>query len=56
MRRQAWSRGPQPPLSHCYAVRAGERSQRGGAALARLPTPGPRRFHAMRFARSAVEH
>jgi general secretion pathway protein J len=45
-----------PPLSHGCALRAGGRSQRGGAALARLPALGPRRFHALRAARSAMDH
>ena len=36
-----------PPLSHCCAMRAGGRSQRGGAALVRLPWLGERQFHAM---------
>ena len=36
-----------PPLSHCFAMRAVGRSQRGGAALARLLWPGERQFHAM---------
>ncbi len=34
----------------------GGRSQRGGAALARLPALGPRRFHGLRVARSAMEN
>ncbi|RZJ58481.1 MAG: hypothetical protein EON49_13990 [Acidovorax sp.] len=37
LRRQAWSRGPQPLRSNRCAIREGGRSQRGGAALARLP-------------------
>ncbi|RZJ52640.1 MAG: hypothetical protein EON49_23720 [Acidovorax sp.] len=37
LRRQAWSRGTQPLLSNRCAIREGGRSQRGGAALARLP-------------------
>ena len=44
-----------PPLSHCCAMRAEGRSQRGGAAFARLPWPGARQFHAMWVVRSAVE-
>jgi len=44
-----------PPLSHGCATRAGGRSQRGGAALARLPWPGSRQFHAARAMRSIVE-
>jgi len=44
---------PSPSLT----LRAGGgRSQRGGAALARLPAHGPRPFHAMRVARSAMEN
>jgi len=35
-----------PPLSHCCAMRAGGRSQRGGAALARLPARGQRLLQA----------
>ncbi len=34
----------------------GGRSQRGGAALARLPTLGPCRFHGAWGARSAMDH
>ncbi len=34
----------------------GGRSQRGGAALARLPTLGPRQFHTLWVARSAMEN
>ena len=34
-----------PPLLHCCAMRAEGRSQRGGAALARLPVPPERQFH-----------
>ena len=33
-----------PLLSNVYAIREGGRSQRGGAALARLPWPGQRQF------------
>ena len=43
-----------PPLSRF--ARAGGRSQRGGAALARLPAHGARQFHAAWVARSAVEN
>ncbi|AVO48591.1 hypothetical protein C6568_04385 [Melaminivora suipulveris] len=35
LRRQAWSRGPQPVLSNCCAIREGGRRQRRGAVLAR---------------------
>jgi len=45
-----------PPLSQLYALRAGGRSRRGGAALAREPWLGPRPLHAMRVARSAMDH
>ncbi len=45
-----------PPLSHGCAMRAGGRSQRGGAALARLPAHGPRLFRGLRVARSAMEN
>jgi len=45
-----------PPLSQRCALRAGGRSQRGGAALARLPAQGPRQFHAMRMVLSAMDH
>jgi len=45
-----------PPLSHGCAMRAGGRSQRGGAALARLPALGPRRFHALRAERRAMDY
>jgi len=41
-----------PPLSLRCALRAGGRRQRGGAALARRPWPGARRFHASRVPRS----
>ncbi len=44
-----------PPLSHCCAMRAGAGSQRGGAALARVPTLGPRRFHPLRVVRTAMD-
>ncbi len=46
---------PSPSL---YALRAtgGGRSQCGGAALARLPWLGPRPFHALRVARSAMDN
>jgi len=44
-----------PPLSPCFAMRAGGRSQRGGAALARLPALGARRFCALRVANGVVE-
>ncbi len=46
---------PSPSL---YALRAmgGGRSQRGGAALARLPSFGLRQFHAARVVRSAEEN
>ena len=52
------------PLRRCalslslYALRAmeGGRSQRGGAALARLPALGARRFHGLRLAHSAMEN
>ncbi len=46
---------PSPSL---YALRApgGGRSQRGGAALARLPALGARRFHGPWVARSAMEN
>ena len=37
-----------PPLSQRCALRAGGRSQRGGAALAREPWPRPCRCHALR--------
>ncbi len=44
-----------PPLSHRYALRAGGRSQRPHvgmlAALAREPSLGTRRFHALRVVR-----
>ncbi|RID99301.1 hypothetical protein D3F03_02365 [Simplicispira hankyongi] len=40
LRRQAWSRTPQPPLSQRCALREGGRRQRGGAALARRPLVG----------------
>jgi len=43
-----------PPLSRF--ARAGGRSQCGGAALARLPSLGPRQFHALWVARSAMDH
>jgi hypothetical protein len=36
-------------------MRAGGRSQRGGAALARLPALGSRRFDALRVANGVVE-
>lgn len=45
-----------PPLSHGCALRAGGRSQRGRAALARLPASGLCRFHAPQVARSAVSN
>ena len=41
-----------PPLSQRCALRAGGRSQRGGAALAREPWPGGRQLHATRVPRS----
>ena len=44
-----------PPLSHRYALREGRRSQRGGAALARLPSPGQRRFHGLQAMHSIGE-
>jgi len=44
-----------PPLSQRCALRAGGRSQRGGAALARLPWPGAHRFHGLRVARNAMD-
>ncbi|PTT33746.1 hypothetical protein DBR23_28495 [Acidovorax sp. HMWF018] len=34
-----------PLLSNGCAIREGGRSQCGGAALARLPWPAPRRYH-----------
>ena len=37
-----------PPLSQRCALRAGGRSQRGGAALARRPSPGTRQSHTLR--------
>ena len=37
-----------PLLSPRHAVRKGVHSLRCGAALARLPSPGARRFHAQR--------
>jgi len=40
-----------PPLSR-FAWEGG-RSQRGGAALARLPSHGPRLFHGLGVARGA---
>ncbi len=50
------------PLSRCAASPSltlrvgGGRSQRGGAATARLPGLGLRRFHALWVARSAMDH
>ena len=41
-----------PPLSHRGAMWEGGRSRRGGAALAREPSFGARRFHALRVMRS----
>ena len=37
-----------PLLSPRYVLREGGHSLRCGAALARLPSPGARRFHAQR--------
>ena len=45
-----------PPLSQRDALRAGGRSQRGGAALARLPALGPRQLHTPWVARSTMEN
>jgi len=45
-----------PPLSHCFAMRAGGRSQRGGAALARLPWPWARQFLAPQAQCGSVKH
>ena len=50
------------PLSPGCAMRAGGLSQRGGAALARRPSPrgplhaSPRRFHAVRATHYAMGH
>ena len=38
------------------AMRAGERHQRGGAALARRPWPGLRQSQALRAMNTAMEH
>ena len=43
-----------PPLSQRCAPRAGGRSLRGGAALAREPWPGPRTFLALKVACNPV--
>jgi len=53
-----------PPLSRCYAMRAGGRSQRtqakrrlcGAAALARLPSPWQRHSQALRAVRSVLDN
>jgi hypothetical protein len=45
-----------PPLSHGCAMRAGGRSPRCGAALARLPVPRPRRFQRPQVARCSLDH
>ena len=64
LHKQAGSRGPQPPLSNRYAIRAGGRSQRtqakrricGLAALARLPALGPRQIHGPGVVHSTMEN
>jgi hypothetical protein len=45
------------PFPSLYALRArgGVHSQRGGAALARLPWPGKRSFHGLQVAPSAMD-
>ena len=45
-----------PPLSQRCALRAWGRSQRGGAALARLPGHGPRRFCGVWVTYGAMEN
>ena len=45
-----------PPLWHCFAMRAVGRSQRGGAALARLPWPWARQFLAPQAQCGSVKH
>ena len=45
-----------PLLSRRYALREGGRRQRGGAALARRPSPGLRQLHGSWVARSAMSH
>ena len=44
-----------PPLSNRCAIGEGGRSQRGGAALAREPWPGPCQFHAPLVTRSSMK-
>ena len=44
-----------PPLSHYYAMRAGGRSRRGGAALAREPWRGPRQLLLLRVGSIAYQ-
>ncbi|WP_158603832.1 hypothetical protein [Acidovorax sp. 94] len=46
---------PTPPALLTLRL-GGGRSQRGGAALARLPVQGSRRFHRLRVAQCAVEN
>ena len=45
-----------PPLSQRCALRARGRSQRGGAALARLPSLGARQFLAPQAQCDSVKH
>ena len=45
-----------PPLSQRCALRARGRSQRGGAALARLPWPWERQFLAPQAQCGSVKH
>ena len=45
-----------PPLSQRCALRARGRSQRGGAALARLPWPWARQFLAPQAQYDSVKH
>ncbi len=45
-----------PLLSTRFALGEGERSQRGGAALARLPAHGARQFHALRVIHSTTDN